>query len=131
MKYLKKFNESNEYFNDIFHNTKNLSLETKKEILKWSYERSNNFQFDVLRGLKPRETTDKTFEEGMEYFTDDAHFSVIHRRGYENWNTPNNWNKWHLEVAFRTMSSKDYFMFIECDEKYVQECIEKFNLKEL
>ena len=131
MKRLKKINESNKYLYDIFYDVKRLPLETKKEILKWAYERSYNFHVDVLRGTKPRQTTNMDFEEGMMYFSDDSHFVVIYRRGYESWNTKDNLYKWHLEVGFRTMKDADYFMFIECDEKYVQECVEKFNLKEL
>lgn len=130
MKYLKQYNEINEYQRDIFYDVKNLSFETKIEILKWSYGHSYNFHVDVLRG-DTRKKTDMDFDEGMQYFTNDSHFVVIHRRGYENWNTPDNWDKWHLEVVFRTMKATDYFMFIYCDENLVDECVKKFNLTPL
>jgi len=131
MKYLKTY-EDNIYLQDIFYNTGDLSYESKIEILEWSKKHSYKYHVDVLRGNNvARQETEMDFDEGMQYFTDDSHFVVIYRRGYENWNTPESWNKWKLQVGFRTMKGTDYFMFIYCDEKYVDEIVKKFNLTPL
>jgi hypothetical protein len=126
MKYLKSY--ENMYLQDIFYSTNDLSFETKLEILEWAKEHSYDYHIDVLRGGVARKRTDMDFDEGIQYFSDDSHFVVIHRRGYDDWNNPNSFNKWKLEVGFRTMKAIDYFMFIYCDEKYVDEIVEKFNL---
>jgi len=126
MKYLKSY--ENIYLPDIFYSVDDLSFETKLEILKWAKEHSYDCHVDVLRSIA-RKRTDMDFDEGMQYFSDDSYFVVIHRRGYENWNNPDSFNKWRLEVGFRTMMATDYFMFIYCDDKYVDEIVKKFNLK--
>lgn len=131
MKHLKTFENSNQYYEDIFYKVNDLPFKTKIEILEWAYEHSYDFHVDILNGIT-RKKIDMDFNEGMEYFTDDSHFVVIYRRGYEDWNNnPESWYKWHLEVGFRSMSKIEYFMFIYCDENLVDEIVKKNNLETL
>lgn len=128
MDYLKTYENFNEFHRDIFYKVRHLSFETKIEILEWTYEHSYDFHVDVLKDIA-RKKTNLSFDEGMEYFKPDSHFVVIHRRGYDDWNTPESWNKWHLEVGFRSMCDIDYFMFIYCDENLIDEAVKKFKLE--
>lgn len=130
------------YIQDIFYlSSHGLSPQVWEEICRDAKDKSYTWWIDHLPGWR-RERIDMDFDEILKYlYTGKIHFSVIHRRGYEDCNTEDSWNKWHLEIGFCTMARKnilpstkldikgDLFLWIKLDEKYVSYFVEKYNLK--
>lgn len=126
------------YFQDIFYNVRDFSNEEVEKIFRWAFERSFEYKTDAL-GLDgtwiQRKLTDLDFETTVEQWKKSKwkHDTIIHRRGYEDWKDNEFFrHRWSLEVGSRySYNGFDYFIWIHCDEKYVSEIIEEFNLKEL
>ncbi len=133
----------NEHFSDIFYlKFHSFSPEKWEEICRDAFSKKYNWWIDHQPEWQ-RKQIDLPFDEIVKYlYTEKIHFSIIHRRGYENWNTENSWNKWHLEIGFCTLARKtklpttnidiegDLFLWIELDEKHIPYFIETYNLKE-
>jgi len=60
----------------------------------------------------------------MAKFSDEAHFVVIHRKGF----LP---QEYIGEVAFRAMSGIEYFLWIHLPVERLQELVKKYGLKPL
>jgi len=134
----------NEYKHDIFYNiARDLSPHTWEEICREAKDKSYDWWIDHQPRWR-REKIDMDFDEVLKYlYSEKIHFSVIHRRGYEECNVEDNWNKWHLEIGFCTMARKkklptttidikgDLFLWIKLDESHIPYFIEKYKLKEL
>ena len=122
----------NKYYNDIFYDVNSLKLSKKIEIIEDAYSQNYKWWADKLDCNESfsRHKIEMSFNDVMKKFNDEAHFVVIHRRGYEN-NRNNDWSKWRLEVGFRTMGGVDYFLWINCDEDLIEDFINKHNLEEL
>jgi hypothetical protein len=133
----------NEYHTDKFYLiARNFSPHTWEEICRDAKEKCFNWWID--HQPSNRETIDMDFDEIIKYlYIEKIHFSVIHRRGYEEWNTDDSWYKWHLEIGFCTMARTnklpttdidikgDLYLWIKLDEKHIPYFIEKYNLEQL
>jgi len=126
----------NRYFDDIFYlKAHKFSPKIWEKICRDAYSKCYNWWVDNQPGWK-REQINISLDKILEYlYTEKIHFTIIHRRGYESFNTKDSFNKWHLEIGFCTMSRKhqdgDLFLWIELDEKYIPYFIETYKLKEL
>lgn len=125
-----------EYQHDIFYDAYQRPLKEKVEICNWAKERCFNWRVDELDCSKSwaRKQVDMSYEDIMNKLDDDAHFVVIHRKGFENMkNKPREYmGEWCLEVGFRTGGSAiDYFLWIYCKEELVHEIIKQFKLEKL
>jgi hypothetical protein len=121
-----------DYYHDIFYKVHELDFETKKKIIHWAFKRKKNWSVDKLdcNESRSRQSVELSIDGIMSKFNNAAHFVVIHRRGYEDWKNSEIFdNKWCLEVGFRTMESPDYFLWIWCDENFVDEIVKEFDLK--
>jgi len=110
---------------DIFYNTRELTLAQKIALIKDCMEICFNWWTDKLDCSESwaRQRVDLTFEEIMGKFNDEAHFVVIDRKYY----FLN--EKKHFEIAFRTMTAIDYFLWILVEDEKMLMIIEKYNLK--
>jgi hypothetical protein len=116
------------YINDIFFDTGEFSLEFKIQILKRAHELSYHWWSDVLRSYQREKIEDADFDESIKSLNEDSHFVIIHRRGYVEWNTEESWNKWKGEIAFRTLYSKDIFVFLYLTEENLYKLLEEFKI---
>ena len=93
-----------------------------EEICRDAYSKCYNWWVDDQPGWQ-RQKIDMSLDDVVKFlYSDKIHFSIIHRRGHENWNEKDSWNKWHLEIGFCTLATKnhkngDIFLWIELDEK--------------
>ena len=120
----------NEHHRDIFCNTDNRPLKQKIEILEWAKEHCFEWCVDILDCSKSwaRKRIEMSWEDIMKKFDEKAYLVVIHRRGYENWKGKDPY-RWCLEVGFRESNpGPEHFLWIYCDEKYVEEIRKKFKL---
>ena len=110
---------------DIFYNTRELSLAQKTAILKDCKEICFRWWTDKLDCSISwaRQIIDMTFEEIMNKFNDEAHFVVVDRVFW-----PIDENK-HFEIAFRSMTAIDYFLWLWVEDEKMQMIIQKYNLK--
>ena len=132
------------YFHDRFYSIEiDLSPHTWEEICREAKELCYNWWIDH-QPESTRKVIDMDFDEVLKYlYTENIHFTIIHRRGYEDWNAKDSWYKWHLQIGFCTMARKnklsstiqdikgDLFLWIDLDESYVPYFVEKYKLKEL
>jgi hypothetical protein len=118
-----------EHYHDIFYQTEELSVETKRKILDIAFEKSYTWWVDVLDITKDwRRTTvnDIPYPEILKKLTGDSHFICIHRRGYEH-NGSN--QKWFGEVGFVSTENRiDYFLWINITETDFNNIVSTFNL---
>ena len=113
----------NEHFHDIFYDINKQSLSTIKSILKEAYESCYSWHVDILDSSSPRrKEIEMSFEDIMKKCTRRTHYVFIHRRGFTNW-------KWCLEVGFRSMTTPEYFLWINLEQEQKEKFIEKHNLK--
>jgi len=132
-----------EYYKDIFYLVaRDFSPHTWEEICRDAKDKCFNWWVDHQPGWT-RKKIEMDFDEVLKYlYTEKIHFSIIHRRGYESWNTEDSWDKWHLEIGFCTMARKntlpttdidikgDLFLWIELNEQYIPYFIEKYKLEQ-
>ena len=123
-----------EYKKDIFYlNTREFSSELQEKICRDAHSKSYEWWVDNQPEWQ-RQKIDMSLDEILKYlYTENIHFTVVYRKGYESWNKPGSWQQWNLEIGFCTMSRKhkdgDLFLWIRLDEKYIDEFVEKYNLK--
>ena len=114
-----------QYAHDVFCNTRSLSLEMKKQIINETIKISTEWWVDILdcKTSFARKRIDMSLEDIMKKFDDSSHFSIIHRRGYE--------DPWYGEIAFRSWepNEPDYFLWIKITENDLNRLIKKYNLE--
>jgi hypothetical protein len=111
------------YKPDTFYKTEHLNIDEKKELLSWSKDKSFKWWVDKLDVSESwaRQKIDMSYNEVITKLDDSCHFVVIHRKGYN--------EHYYLEVAFCTLAKKpEYYLWINCEEKYVKEIVQKFKL---
>ena len=109
----------------VFYNTDNLIKEEKINLLKDCKNISYEWWADKLDCSVSfaRQKFDCTFEEILEHLKDNAHFVVIDRGTWGSFD-----NKEHFEIAFRSMESIDYFLFIKVESEKMPPILEKYHL---
>lgn len=119
-----------DYEHDSFYNTNHLSVDEKKKLLYEAKEKSYDWHVDKLDCKESfnRKSIEMEFEEVIEKMSSKSHFVFIHRRGYKT-NTP--LFKWRIETGFSSLSSPNFYLFINMEEKFLDYFIKKYNLKEL
>ncbi len=100
---------------NVNYKTHALSLEEKRQLLLKAKAVCSHFWVDILDCSKSfaRQRIDMPFEEIMAKLDEKCHFTVIHRNFLP--------IDRYLEMAFSTMTSPDYFLWIILDEKYIPE----------
>jgi len=113
------------YNQDIFYDINRLSLKKKEALLREAKDKSIRWWVDSrdCAKLLYRQTVEMSFDEVMKKMPG-ALCVFIHRRGYENW-------EWYLETGFRTMTSPDYFLWIDTNQKEIDRLVKKYKLKVL
>jgi hypothetical protein len=100
----------------MFYNTNRLTYEQKVEILRRAKAVCQHWWVDVLDCSESfcRKRVEMSFEEILEKFDDQAHFSMIHRCV-----PPEN----HLEIGFRVGAGNgpDYFLWLIVNMKNAEE----------
>ena len=114
-----------DYFNDIFYDTKDLSIDQKKELCHKAKEVSYNWHADKIEGWQRLLDPSADFEETLNRLNDKCYFKVIHRRGYDAWNHTGSWSKWRGEIAIRF--DNDKFLWIQITEDEFNKLIEPYN----
>lgn len=124
----------NEYVPDIFYlNVREFKPELWEKICRDAHSKCYNWWVDDQPEWT-RKKIEMELDEILKYlYTNSIHFSVIYRRGYENWNAEDSCNKWHLEIGFCTLARQhkngDLFLWIELDESYIPYFIDTYDLK--
>lgn len=113
----------NRHYHDIFYDIYNLSFKKKVQLLREAKELCYEWWADILDCDKSwsREKIEISFEEAMKKCDKETHFVFIHRRGYKNWD-------WRLEIGYRSMTTPDYFLWIEVKEDKIDELVKKYKL---
>ena len=122
------------YVNDVFYNTDHLSVEDKKNLLRDAKNKSYNWHIDILDDSIARKMIKYArFEKYLKMIDDDTFFVFIVRGGFLNkiklsrkWN----WNSFCIQTGVRTMTTPDYFIFINVDLKHFDYFKEKYKLNE-
>jgi len=70
-----------------------------------------------------RQRIDCTFEDALGYLNEKAFFVVIDRGTWGSFD-----DREHFEIAFRSMGSIDYFLFIEVESEKMPPILDKYNL---
>ena len=117
------------YYPDIFYAINKLKLSSIKQCLKDAEALSYHCRVDILDCNKSlsRKRTDLTFKDALKMCRRKTLYVFIHRRGYEAWKG-DDFNPWRLEVGFRSMTTPDYFLWINCTEDKIPALVEKYNL---
>jgi hypothetical protein len=115
---------------DEFYETKELTLDQKKEILKDALDCSFDWHVDILDARKSwqREKIEMSFEDALKKLDLDCHYVFIHRKGFKGSREiyP---HEYILEIGFSTMRGEPtYFLFIFCDEENLSNFVTKYNL---
>jgi hypothetical protein len=108
------------YMRDTYYSLSKLSFNRKLELLNKAYECSYNCWVDKLDGsCCRRQRVDMSFEEVMmSHFNAESVVSMIYR---------NNYKENYLEVGFRSMGKdKDWFLWIQVDEKHKDDIVDSF-----
>lgn len=113
------------YSPDIFYDINKLSLKKKEALLREAKGMSIRWWVDALDCTKSmlRKTVEMPFDEAMKKISH-ALCVFIHRRGYDNW-------QWYLETGFRTMTSPDYFLWINVNQTEIEGLVKKYKIKVL
>ena len=112
------------YERDLFYDTDDLSPLDKIKIIQNAFDVKSEWRVDKLDCSKSfaRQKIEMSFPDIMEKFNNNAHFVVIHRKGFS--------SEEHIgEVAFRTMSEIEYFLWIYLSVSQLNKIIEKYKLK--
>ena len=121
------------YEQDIFYKTRELTLDQKKDILKYAQEICDKWNVDILDARKSwqRQTIEMSFEDILEKLDEDCHFVFIHRKGFKNSKgKPLGDQEYTLEIGFCTMRGEPtYFLFIYCNEKKLSKFLTKYHLE--
>jgi hypothetical protein len=109
---------------DTFYNTRELNLEQKIALLDDCKAVCFLWRVDKLDCSVSfyRERIEMTYEEIKQKLTNKSHFVVIDRKFYTKG------EKKHFEIAFRTMTDIDYFLFIHVEDEMMFPIIEKYGL---
>ena len=112
---------------DIFYDIRKLSLAQKIALINDCKDICFHWWTDKLDCSESwaRQRIDMTFEEIMAKFSDEAHLAVVDRDFY-----PIDEKK-HFEIAFRSMTGIDYFLWIWVEDEKMPMIIEKYNLKSM
>lgn len=110
-----------EYKQDIFYDISRLPLEKIKELLWEAYEMNYHWHVDILKSIR-REEIEMSIEDAMNKCDREAAYVFIHRRGYPDW-------EWRLEIGYRTMTSPDYFLWINVTQDKKEYFVSKYNLQ--
>lgn len=107
--------------NDIFYNTRHLSISEKVTVLNEAYALHERWWVDILdcNISFARQKVEMSFEDVMLKFNENAHFVIIHRKGFEHYG----------EIGFCTLKSIEYFLWIHLTEEKLQYLVLKFALK--
>lgn len=119
------------YLQDEFYDTDELTLDQKRKLLEDAKKVSLSWNVDVLDCRKSwsRETIEMSFEDILKKLDDDSHFVFIHRKGFVGTNGKPLPGEYQLEIGFRTMRGEpDYYLFIFCDQKKLSRFITKYHL---
>lgn len=112
---------------DIFYNTKDLTLEQKKQLLIDAKEVCMDWNTDILDVSKSwaRKRTDMAFEDTIKKLDDSCHYVIIHR-DYSFSNSED-----VGEIAFSTLGAGvDYFLFIHLTIDNLNKIVKKYKLNE-
>jgi hypothetical protein len=114
-----------EYQRDVFYDIQALPLKRRIQLLKDVKGLCESWWVDTLDGTSAhRKKVEMGFEEALGKAAKNTLFVFIHRRGYRNWG-------YYLEAGFRTLTSPDYFLWINADEKEIDGLVKKYKLKVL
>lgn len=112
-----------EYQRDVFYDIQVLTLKKRIQLLKEVKKLCTRWWVDTLDGTSAqRKSVKMGFDEALDKAEKNTLFVFIHRRGYRNWG-------YYLEAGFRTMTSPDYFLWINADEKEIEGLVMKYKLK--
>ena len=121
------------YEQDIFYETRTLSIEQKKDLLLFAKENSTKWWVDFLDARKSwaREKIEMSFDDILLKLDQDCHFVFIHRRGFKTpKGKPLSDCEYTLEIGFSTMKGEPtYYLFIFCDEKNLSKFLTKYHLE--
>jgi hypothetical protein len=138
----KNIMSNNNHYQDIFYlKSRDLSPKIWEEICRDAKSKCYSWKVDHMPSWTRKEI-DLDFDEALKYlYTETIHFSVIHRRGFENWKNKDTFpGEWCLEISFCTMARKkqlpttpiklegDLFVWIYLDEKWIDYFLEKYKL---
>jgi len=107
----------------IFYDISEVPFDVKIEIINHAYRVNDEWWVDKLDCSESwrREKIDSTYDEIMNKFEDDSHFTIIERYYYMGDN--------YGEIGFRTMNlGVDYFLWIKISVFDLEIIIDKFNL---
>lgn len=96
-----------------FFDTTNLSLNQKRELIRWALEQDGaDWWVDILDCSQSwyRQRIDMSLDDIIGKLDDKCHFVVVER------SLP----KKYLEIGFSTMTSPDYFLWINLDESFLE-----------
>jgi len=103
-----------DYKQHVHYDTSGLSLDDKVRMCRAAYALCYKWWVDVLSHSNSwqRQKIEMSFDEVMAHLSETAHFTVIHRN-----------RKWIgerdcLEVGFCTLSSPEYFLWMEVAVEY-------------
>jgi hypothetical protein len=120
-----------DYEQDVFYNTQELTLEQKKEILEDARKLSFDWHVDVLDARKSwaRQKIEMSFEDILKKLDEYCHFVFIHRKGFLGASGKALSGEYQLEIGFSTIiGDPSYFLFIHCDEKKLSKFLKKYHL---
>lgn len=111
---------------NICYNTRNLTLQEKKELCLKAKEKAYEWWVDSLDCSKSfrRQRTNVEFQDALDMMTKNDHFVVIWRIFDD---------ESYLQISFSTMGkTPEYFLWINLDEKLVPEFtqnLERYNFQ--
>ena len=110
---------------DTFYDTSELSLNQKVSLINDCKLVCYEWWVDKLDCSESpaRQRINITFDEIMGKFTSKAHFVVIDRGHFLEF------ERKHFEIAFRTMTGIDYFLWIHVEDAMMPDIIEKYGIK--
>ena len=109
------------YTPDTHYNTRALSLQEKREILRDAYTHRTHFHVDVLdcRVSVCRVKVDMSFEGIMDMFDDSCHFVIIHRRGH----AATELDPWYIEIGFSTKGDPSYVLWLHVEQGFMAQVV--------
>lgn len=124
------------YIQDIFYKLDHLSLNDKKNLLRDAKKLSYFWHIDILEesSISRKRIKYARFESFLKKLDEKTYFVFIKRGGYFE-NLSNVSRKWYInsfciQTGVRTMTTPDYFIFIDVDLKHLDYFKEKYRLNE-